>query len=57
LELLTHHGKKKLGDNQMEYLETTRFGELLKPIQTLKDLNLFGWNRASGHHSSSSSSS
>jgi hypothetical protein len=30
----------------MEYLETTRFGELLKPIQTLKDLNLFGWNRA-----------
>jgi hypothetical protein len=41
----------------MEYLETTRFGELLKPIQTLKDLNLFGWNRASGHHSSSSSSS
>jgi hypothetical protein len=29
----------------------------LKSIQTLKELNLFGWNRAFGHHSSSSSSS
>jgi hypothetical protein len=32
-------------------LETTSFGELLKSIKTLKELNLFGWKRASGHHS------
>jgi hypothetical protein len=51
--------KKKMGykNNKMGYLEMTGFGELLKSIQTLKELNLFGWNRAFGHHSSSSSSS
>jgi len=34
------------------YLETTRFGEVLKAGEGLKELNLFGRNRASGcHHS------
>lgn len=32
------------------YLETVRFGELLKAIYALKELSVCGLNRGSGHH-------